>query len=214
MEAVVLQPARGQALRRRRRARTAERARRAEADVVEQHHDDVRRPRRRPQRLDGRKRRIRILRVIGDQPVERPVGDRQHLTTGASLLGHLAAPRGSPAGEAPSESAGTGCDRRRTAAAGPVGMHHTPGRARRSRGRRAPRAGSAFGPLSAVETAQIGAESGPRLGSRNHARFGRICREFAPPLRPAEPVAMRKVEGSTLFEWVLGEAARGVQPPP
>ena len=108
VEAVVLQPGGSQALRRRRRARTAERARGAEADVVEQHHDDVRRPRRRPQRLDRRKRRIRILGVIRDQPVERPVGDRQHLTTGVSLLGHLAAPRGSPAGEAPSGSAGTG----------------------------------------------------------------------------------------------------------
>ena len=54
VEPGVRQPARGETLRRRRGARTAERARRAEADVVEQHHQHVRRTRRWPQRHDRR----------------------------------------------------------------------------------------------------------------------------------------------------------------
>ena len=161
VEAVVLQPGRSQALRRRRRARPAERTRRAKADVVEQHHDYVRRPRRRPQRLDRRKRRIRILGVVGDQ-ARRTAGrgsatphDRRFAARTSHYSSGIACWRG------PERERRDWCDPRRTASAGPVGTHHTPDRARRSRERRAPRAGSAFGPLSAVETAQIGAESGP-----------------------------------------------------
>ena len=52
VEAVVLQAVPGQPLSRRRRARPAERARRGEADVVEQDDKHVRRARRWPQRLD------------------------------------------------------------------------------------------------------------------------------------------------------------------
>ena len=85
MEAVVLE-----ALRRSRSAfgvvdRAAEGARRAEADVVDQDDQDVRRPFRRPQLLDRRKRRGGILRVEGGQPDGRDVGDGQNV---ALRLGH------------------------------------------------------------------------------------------------------------------------------
>src|SRR5688572_27668131 len=56
VEAVVLQTARSQARSGRRGARAAECTRGGEADVVEQDDEDVRRSRRRPQRLDRRKR--------------------------------------------------------------------------------------------------------------------------------------------------------------
>ena len=71
VEAVVLQPVRGQSLRHRGRARTPERARRAEADVVEQHDQHVRRTLRRTQRLDRREGSVGILRVVGDQALMR-----------------------------------------------------------------------------------------------------------------------------------------------
>ena len=75
---VEAQPAGGQPFGGWRVARTAERARGAEADVVDQHDQHVRRTLRREQRLDRRKRRIRILRVIGRQTRRRPIRDRQH----------------------------------------------------------------------------------------------------------------------------------------
>ena len=68
VEAVVLQTLPGQPLGRRRRARPTERARRGEADVVEQDDEHVRRAGRRPQRLDRRERRLRILRVERKRP--------------------------------------------------------------------------------------------------------------------------------------------------
>jgi hypothetical protein len=44
-------------------------------------HDRARSaPRRRPQLLDRRKRRVRILRVIGHQPRSRQIGNRQHVS--------------------------------------------------------------------------------------------------------------------------------------
>ena len=64
VEAVVLQAVPGQPLSRRRRARPAEGARRGEADVVEQDDKHVRRAGRRPQRLDRRERRVRVLGVV------------------------------------------------------------------------------------------------------------------------------------------------------
>ena len=64
VEAVVLQPAAASRSAVGVAAGPAERARRAEADVVEQHDQHVRRARRRPQRLDRRELRVRILRVV------------------------------------------------------------------------------------------------------------------------------------------------------
>ena len=51
----------------RRVARATEGARSAEADIVDQHDQHVRRAFRRAQRLDRRKLRVRILRVVGDE---------------------------------------------------------------------------------------------------------------------------------------------------
>ena len=110
VEAVVLQPVRGQALRHGRRAGPAERARRAEADVVEQHDQHVRRTRRRAQRLDRREGRVGILRVVGDQALVRPVGHRQdvalHRNSSRRLQGSSprAEDRASPASGEPGTS--------------------------------------------------------------------------------------------------------------
>ena len=79
VEAVVLQAVRGESLGGRRRARSAEGARGAEAGVVEQDDQHVRRTRRRPQRLDRREGRVGILRVVGDQALVRTVRDRQDI---------------------------------------------------------------------------------------------------------------------------------------
>ena len=68
VEPGVLQPSRGEPLRDRSVARPTERARRREADVVEQHDEHVRRARGRTQLLGRREARRRILRVVGDQP--------------------------------------------------------------------------------------------------------------------------------------------------
>ena len=68
VEAVEFQAARREPLRRRRVARPPEGARRAEAHVVEQDDEDVRRALRRPQRLDGRKLGVRVLGIVGRQP--------------------------------------------------------------------------------------------------------------------------------------------------
>ena len=80
VEAVVLQAVPGQPLSRRRRARPAERARRGEADVVEQDDKHVGRARRWLQRLDRWKLRLRVLRVQGQRPAVRPVRDRKHIS--------------------------------------------------------------------------------------------------------------------------------------
>ena len=86
VEAVVLEPVRREPLRGGRRARPAEGARRAEAHVVEQDHQHVRRALRRAQRLDRRERRVRVLRVVGDQSRVGLVGDRQDVSL--NLVGH------------------------------------------------------------------------------------------------------------------------------
>ena len=90
VEAIELQAARREPLRARRRARPTERTRRPEPHIVEQHDEHVRRPLRRPQLLDRRERRVRILRVIGHQPRPRQIRNRQHLASSVAVLGHLA----------------------------------------------------------------------------------------------------------------------------
>ena len=90
VEAIELQAAGRETLRVRRRARPAERARRAEARVVDEDDQHVRRARRRPQLLDRRERRVRILGVIGHQPGRAAIGDRQHLTLDRTLITHQA----------------------------------------------------------------------------------------------------------------------------
>ncbi len=55
----------------------AEGARRAEAAVVDQDHEHVRRGSRRAQRHDRRKDRVRIFRVVGDKARMRQIGNRQ-----------------------------------------------------------------------------------------------------------------------------------------
>src|SRR6188508_734913 len=77
MEAVVLETLSCETLGRRRRARTAERARRGEADVVEQNDENVRRSIGRPQLLDRRKLGVRVLRVERNRTVKWPVRDGQ-----------------------------------------------------------------------------------------------------------------------------------------
>ena len=79
VKARVLQPLRREPLEVRRPARAAERTRGAEADVVDQHHQDVRGALRRPQRHDRRIRRVRVLGVIRRQPGRRDVGNRQRM---------------------------------------------------------------------------------------------------------------------------------------
>ena len=80
VEAVVLETLSGETLGRRRRARTAERARRGEADVVEQNDKNVRRSVGRPQRLDRRKLGVRILRVERQRAVVWPIRDRKNIS--------------------------------------------------------------------------------------------------------------------------------------
>ena len=84
VEPSVGEPAGLQALGDRHLRRPAERARGAEPDIVEQDHENVRSALRRQQRLDRRKRRIRILRVIRRQPHMLPLRNRKH---GARKLG-------------------------------------------------------------------------------------------------------------------------------
>ena len=81
VEAVVAQPARGQSLRGRTPDRAAERARSPEADVVEEHDEDVGRARRWEQRLDRRKGRVRVLGVVRRQPDVGLVRDRQDVSS-------------------------------------------------------------------------------------------------------------------------------------
>jgi hypothetical protein len=80
VKAVELQPLLGEPLERRRAARTAKRARRPEAGVVEHDHEHVRRPRGRLHRLDRRVGRIRVLRVVCRQADVVAVRDRQNRT--------------------------------------------------------------------------------------------------------------------------------------
>src|SRR6478672_13763894 len=77
VEAAVLQAVPGQPLGGRRRAWAAERARGGEADVVEQDDEHVGGARRRPQRLDRRERRVRVLGIEGQLAFVRLVRDRQ-----------------------------------------------------------------------------------------------------------------------------------------
>ena len=77
VEPGVAQTTLGQPVERRCAGRPAERGRRAETGIIEQDHQHVRRPRRRPQRHDRRKRRVRILRVIRRQTHMLTIRDRQ-----------------------------------------------------------------------------------------------------------------------------------------
>ena len=94
VEAAELQPFPGQALRRRRLARATERTRAPEAGIVDQHDQDIRRARRRAQRLDRRELRSGILGVLVDRPsytVGRGSGglrDRCCLGSGTAMTSH------------------------------------------------------------------------------------------------------------------------------
>ena len=114
VEAVVLQAAPCQPLGRRHRARPAERARRGEADIVEQDDEHIGGAGRGKQRLDRGKRRVRVLGVEGKRSLERPVRDRQDvaldLVGGTAHRACSSADDGSPILQArprASEGAGT-----------------------------------------------------------------------------------------------------------
>jgi hypothetical protein len=64
----------------------------------------------------------------------------------------------------------------------------------------------AFGPLSAVETVQIGPESGPAR-RMYHPLFTLICRDFYGLTLREEPLATQKVEGSSPFSRSLRRSA-------
>ena len=108
------QPAAGEPLGIRRAARPAEHARRAEAHVVEQHDEDVRRPRRRPDRRDRFVDGARVLGVVVDRPVVGRVGDGED----------RAVHRGSPSTAARGRARGTGFRRRSARGGSPVGFNH------------------------------------------------------------------------------------------
>ena len=78
VEPSVGQPTTLQALRHRHPHRATERTRRAEPDIVQQDHENIRCALRRQQRLDRRERRIRVLRVIRRQPHIGSLGNRQN----------------------------------------------------------------------------------------------------------------------------------------
>ena len=88
VKAVELEAVLGEALGGRRVDRAAERARRGEADVVEQHDQHVGRPLRRPQRLDRRKLRVRILRVVGGHAHVLRIGNRKNRSLNRVLRTH------------------------------------------------------------------------------------------------------------------------------
>ena len=92
VEAVELEPLGCEALRRRRLAGAAERAGGAEAGVVDQDDQDVRRTGRRTQRLDRREGRVRIAGVLVDRTVVRAVRNRQLFPVPAGGLRHLGSP--------------------------------------------------------------------------------------------------------------------------
>jgi len=90
MEAVVLEPVVRQPFEVRCLAGAAEGARRAEAGVVDQHDQHVRRPFRRPERLDRRKTRVGALGVVGRDADVVPVGNWENGALAAVRgLGHL-----------------------------------------------------------------------------------------------------------------------------
>ena len=96
VEPVVLQASRCELLGIRRRARTAEGARCAEAGVVDQDDQDVGGALRRQQGRDRRKCRIGILRVIRRQAWRGPIRDRQH-RAGVAIGSHERPPDGDSA---------------------------------------------------------------------------------------------------------------------
>src|SRR5688572_18203635 len=92
VHAVVLETLVRELLEVRRLARATERARRAEADVVDQHDQNVRRARRRLEPLDRRELRVGILRVEGGQSDWWPVWYRQDGARNRCFLRHDASP--------------------------------------------------------------------------------------------------------------------------
>src|SRR5678815_378369 len=93
MEAVVLEAVRCQLLGVRRPAWAAERARGAEAHVVEQNDQDVRRAGRWAQLRDGRELRVRVLRIVGRQRDGLAVRNRQYLALNRVVGSHRVSPR-------------------------------------------------------------------------------------------------------------------------
>ena len=92
VKAVVLEPVYSKPLRGRRGARSAECARCAEPDVVEQDDEDVGGSLRRPERLDGRELRVRVLGIFVHRPCVGLIRDRKVVAGG--LLGHVTSFRG------------------------------------------------------------------------------------------------------------------------
>jgi hypothetical protein len=88
VETGVLQSLCREALRRRRLARTAERARRAKADIIEQDDEHVRGASWRTQLSDRRELRIRVFRVVGRQADWLAIRNRQYLPWDVVLARH------------------------------------------------------------------------------------------------------------------------------
>jgi hypothetical protein len=80
MEAAIAETAIGQFLGIRRLARAAERARGAKPGIVNQDDEDVGGAFRRAKLLNGRKMRVRVLGIVGDEPSVSLLGDRKDVT--------------------------------------------------------------------------------------------------------------------------------------
>jgi hypothetical protein len=94
MKARVSEPVRRKPLGGRHRDRPAEGARGAEADVVEQHDQDVRGTQRRSQRLDRRELGLGVPRVVREHALVRTIRDRQVLAATLVAQRHGRPPRG------------------------------------------------------------------------------------------------------------------------
>ena len=94
VEPRVLEPVRGEPFGDRGGAGATERAGRPEAEVIQQHDQDVRRSSGRTERRDRREYRRRVLRVICGQADLSPIGDRQDIA--APRIGHRLPPLPGP----------------------------------------------------------------------------------------------------------------------
>ena len=92
VEAIELEPVLGQALRRGRMDRAAERARRGKADVVEEHDEHIRCALRRQQPFDRRELRVRILRVVRGHAHVLLVGNGKNRSLNPVLCAHPVSP--------------------------------------------------------------------------------------------------------------------------